>query len=360
MRRRHRSVETGTEGLSSPTALSGIDVGGVSRWFEDHVEEAMLPLRFSLIAGGHSNLSYLVEDVAGHRYVLRRPPLSMVMPSAHDVLRESRVMSSLWGTAVPVPRVRGECRDKSVTGDVFLVMDYVDGMVLREVEAVEGLLSEQARWRLGLRLVDTLADLHSVDPAAVGLGDLGRGTGYIQRQLRRWRSQWDGWKTREHELVDRVGRWLESNLAGRDEVTIVHGDFRLDNTLIDNQTIAAVLDWELCTLGDPLADVGVMLAYWVDPGSEPIPHLSAATRLPGFPKRADLAARYGEIAGRDTSSVPLYLSFALWKIAIVLEGVYARYQSGALGEQAEDFEDMKQAVDDLLEQAQATGPAGRF
>lgn len=346
--------------MKTRTGLSGIDMQGVSKWFQEHLEEVVLPLRFSLIAGGHSNLTYLVEDSDGHHYVLRRPPLSMVMPSAHDVLRESRVMSSLWGTRVPVPRVRGECRDETVTGAVFLVMDHVDGVVLREVRAVEELLTERERWRLGLELVDTLGELHSVDPVTIALADLGRGTGYMQRQLRRWRSQWDGWKTREHDLVDRVGDWLESNLPHRDEVTIVHGDFRLDNTIIDNQTVAAVLDWELCTLGDPLADVGVMLAYWVDPGAEPIPHLSAATTLPGFPTRVDLAARYAEVTGRDTSSVAVYLSFALWKIAIVLEGVYSRYQAGALGEQADDYEDMKRAVDHLLEQAWSTGPAGKL
>lgn len=329
-------------------------------WLADHVEEVELPFSFSLISGGHSNLSYLVEDHAGHRYVLRRPPLAMLMPSAHDVLRESRVMDCLSGTAVPVPAVRGECRDESVTGAAFFVMDHVEGAVLREVDAVERTLTIIERERLGLRLVETLAALHGVGPAVVGLGDLGRGSGYMQRQLRRWRSQWDGWKTRDVDAVDRVGHWLQLNLPERDEVTIVHGDFRLDNTIVGpNGDIAAVLDWELCTLGDPLADVGVMLAYWIDSGAEPIPHLSAATTLPGFPTRRDLVERYAEVSGRDTSAIDLYLSFAYWKIAIVLEGVYSRYRSGALGDDHEDFEDIKHAADRLALEAESVGPAAR-
>jgi aminoglycoside phosphotransferase (APT) family kinase protein len=332
----------------------------VSGWFQEHVAEAELPLRFSLIAGGHSNLSYRVEDSSGHRYVLRRPPLSFLMPSAHDVLRESRVMAALNETPVPVPAVRGECRDDHVTGAVFFVMDHVEGAVLRKVEEVEETVGVQHRRRLGLQLADTLADLHAVDPPAVGLGDLGRGAGYMERQLRRWRAQWDAWKTREVDAVDSVCLWLSDNLVQEGPVTIVHGDFRLDNTIVDRQAkVAAVLDWELCTLGDPLADVGVMLAYWVDPGVEPIPHLSAATTLPGWPTRRELADRYSEASGRDVSAIDLYLSFAYWKIAIVLEGVYSRYRAGALGEQHGDFEDIRVAVDRLAREAQAIGPGGR-
>lgn len=335
----------------------GIDPYQVSSWFQEHVAEVELPLRFSPISGGHSNLSYRVDDAAGHRYVLRRPPLSFLMPSAHDVLRESRVMSALHDTPVPVPVVRGECRDEQVTGAVFFVMDLVEGAVLREVQEVEHTVDVPERRRLGLRLADTLAHLHRVDHHSVGLGDLGRGTGYMERQLRRWRSQWDAWKTRDLDAVDRVGVWLKANLPREGPVTIVHGDFRLDNTIVDHQGgVAAVLDWELSTLGDPLADVGMMLAYWIDPCTEPIPHLSAATTLEGFPTRRELADRYSEVSGRDVSAMDLYLAFASWKIAIVLEGVYSRYRAGALGEHHEDFGDIRVAVDRLAREAEAIGP----
>ena len=343
--------------MTTASVPHGIDAAAVSQWFTRQIPEVELPLTFSLISGGHSNLSYRVLDSANHRYVLRRPPLAMLMPSAHDVLRESRVMSSLWNTAVPVPAVRGETRDESVTGAPFFVMDHVDGVVLRDPAEVEEHVPEASRGGLALQLVETLAQLHAVEPADVGLSDLGRGSGYLRRQLRRWRSQWDGWKTRELDSVERVEAWLKDNIAERDEVTIVHGDFRLDNTIVDQKTdIAAVLDWELCTLGDPLADLGVMLAYWIDPGAEPIPHLSAATTLRGFPTRSDLVTGYAQASGRDVSSIDLYLAFAYWKIAIVLEGVYARYRSGAFGDEHEDFEDIKAAADRLAAQADSIGP----
>lgn len=349
-----------TSGARPPgTFPPGVDEPKLSSWFAEHVEEAQLPLSFSLISGGHSNLTYSVADAAGHRYVLRRPPLSFLMPSAHDVLRESRVMTALGGSGVPVPRVRGECADEVVNGAPFFVMDYVRGAVLRTGEEVERAVpSEAARRDLGLGLAEILARLHTVDFEAAGLGDLGRGEGYLERQLRRWTSQWAGWKTRELEAIASVHAWLSENLPASDRSTIVHGDFRLDNTIVGpDGGVGAVLDWELCTLGDPLADLGVLLAYWVDPGAESIPHLSSATSLPGFPTRRELADRYAEASGRDVSAIEYYLVFAYWKIAIVLEGVYSRYRAGALGEQKEDFEDIKVAVDRLAHEAAVTGPA---
>ncbi len=338
----------------------GIDAAAVSQWFTRHVEEVELPLVFTLIPGGHSNLSYQVADAAGHRYVLRRPPLAMLTPSAHDVLRESRVMSALRGTSVPVPAVRGEGRDESITGAEFFVMDHVDGVVLRESAEVEDHVPEADRCGLAFRLVETLAELHAIDPSKVGLSDLARGSGYLHRQLRRWRSQWDSWKTRDLDAIDRVETWLQNNLADRDEVTIVHGDFRIDNTIVNERgDVAAVLDWELCTLGDPLADLAVMSAYWVDPGAESIPHLSAATTLRGFPTRKELIARYAQVSGRGVSTIDPYLAFAYWRIAIILEGVYARYRSGAFGEGHEDFEDIRAAADRLAAQAELIGPGTR-
>lgn len=342
--------------MSVRSTPPGIDLSRVSSWFQQHIAEVELPLSFSVIAGGHSNLSYRVEDAAGRRYVLRRPPLSFLMPSAHDVLRESRVMRAIRETPVPVPAVRGECRDEEVTGAVFFVMDHVEGAVLRDLEEVERTLSPSQRKHLGLRLAETLAALHAVNQDAVGLGDLGRGAGYMERQLRRWRSQWEAWKTRDLDAIDRVEKWLRHRLTDEGDVTIVHGDFRLDNTIVDRRgDIAAVLDWELCTLGDPLADVGVLLAYWVDPGTEPIPHLSSATTLSGFPTRRELVDRYAEVSGRDVSCIDSYVAFAYWKIAIVLEGVYARHRAGALGEDVDDFEDLRDAVDRLALEAETLG-----
>jgi aminoglycoside phosphotransferase (APT) family kinase protein len=211
-------------------------------------------------------------------------------------------------------------------------MDFVDGHVLRDRVTAEALLDEPARSAAGEALADTLAAIHAVDPDAVGLGDLARHDGYIARQLKRWYGQWAQSKTRELPEVDEVHDTLAASIPEQGPASIVHGDYRLDNTIVDDfGRVAAVLDWEICTLGDPLADVGLLMVYWTGPDDEPSAWAGSATTAPGFANRADLLARYAEVADREITNIDYYVAFAFWKLACIIEGVYARYLAGALG-----------------------------
>jgi aminoglycoside phosphotransferase (APT) family kinase protein len=339
----------------------GIKADGVTAWFVEHVPGLRPPLTFSLIAGGRSNLTYRVTDAAGGVWVLRRPPLGSVLASAHDMGREHRVMAALANTPVPVPPVIGLCADESVNGAPFYVMEFVDGLVLRDESAVTS-VSEPVRWASAESLVDVLADLHAVDPDAVGLGDLGRKEGYVERLLRRWRGQWEQSKTREIPLVEEVAERLARGVPDQGPATIVHGDYRLDNAIVspEDGRLRAVLDWELCTLGDPLADVGLLMVYWTEPDDEVSPLFWAPTRAPGFPGRKEVAARYAERSGRDLSELDFYVALGLWKIATILEGVYARYAAGAYGQTDESFRQFEAVVPRLAEAAaEAASRAGR-
>ena len=322
----------GTATDLAPTDPVGIDVAAVAPWLEANVAGARGPFRFDLIAGGHSNLTYRVVGADGHPLVLRRPPLGHLLASAHDMGREHRIIAALAGTPVPVAPARGFCDDPSVNGAPFYVMDFVDGHVIRDREAAEAELPEAARRQAGESLVDTLAAIHAVDIGAVGLSDLGRHEGYIGRQLRRWYGQWQQSQTRELPAVDDVHDLLATRIPEQGPACIVHGDYRLDNTMVaDDGHVVAVLDWEICTLGDPLADVGLLMVYWTGPGDDPSAWTGSATTAPGFPDRAELLARYADVTGRDLAQMDFYVAFAFWKLACILEGVYARYLVGALG-----------------------------
>ena len=263
----------------------GIDPAGVTAWFQANVGGVRPPLAIRQIAGGRSNLTYRVTDAAGTSWVLRRPPLHGVLPSAHDMGREHRVISALAGTPVPVPATFGLCQDPAVTGAPFYVMAYVDGIVPRDEATVAAGLDEPARARAADSLVDALVALHRVDPGQVGLGQLGRHHGYLERQLARWQRQLDQARTRPLPALDEVHRRLEANLPAQvGPARIVHGDFRLDNVVLSPAgQVLAVLDWELCTLGDPLADVGLLLVYWAEPGDQTLPLGSAPTSCPASP-----------------------------------------------------------------------------
>jgi aminoglycoside phosphotransferase (APT) family kinase protein len=337
----------------APTRVEGIDARRVTSWFAEHVPDAAPPLGFVPVVGGHSNLTFIVTDAAGRRWVLRRPPLGHVLATAHDMTREHRILAALQDTDVPVPPLAGLCTDESVNGAPFYVMGFVDGYVCRHPEEVEAALDEPARWRAGASLIDVLARIHTVDPDTVGLGELGRRQGYVERQLRRWHGQWEQSKTRELPLVDDVHDRLAALVPEQGPATIVHGDYRLDNCLVDEGGgVRAVLDWELCTLGDPLADVGTLLVYWTEPEDPRPALLDPPTIVPGFPTREDLAGWYAEHTGRDLSGIGFYVAFAYWKLACILEGVYARYRAGVMGE-AEGFEDFAERVVWLVESADA-------
>ena len=314
----------------------GIDADGVTEWMRGHVPSVAPPLRFEVVAGGRSNLTYIVSDGAGQRWVLRRPPLHGVLQSAHDVGREHRIMRALASSPVPVPRMIEYEPDVAVTGAPFFVMDFVDGLVVRDADAARG-VDPAVRRVAGESLVDVLVALHQVDPDAVGLGELGRKEGYIERQLRRWHGQLEQSRTRELPALDEVHARLVARVPEQGPATIVHGDYRLDNVIIgEDGDVRAVLDWELCTLGDAMADVGMLAVYWADPGDETIPLISAPTVVDGFPRRTDALERYAQGSGRDLSQLDFYVAFALWKIAIILEGVYSRSVSGAYGSGTDD------------------------
>lgn len=343
------------DGFAAP---DGIDAAAVEAWFRERVPEARPPLRFERIAGGHSNLTYRVEDGAGRRWALRRPPLGKRLGSAHDMGREFRVVSALGPTPVPVAPVVALCEDEAVNGAPFYVMEFVEGPVLRGLAEAEAFPDEGDRRAIGMRVAETLAAIHAVDPDAVGLGELGRKEDYVARQLRRWLGQWEKSKTRELPAIERVHERLSARIPAQGPATIVHGDYRLDNMILTpGGEVAAVVDWELCTLGDPLADVGTLMAYWPERGADMVALGQPANLAPGFPTRAELAARYAEASGRDVSELDFFLALGYWKLAIILEGVYARYAAGGYGNAA-GFEAFARLVDRLAEEAERVEARG--
>src|SRR6201996_5834077 len=294
----------------SATPVDGIDAAGMEAWFDAHVPGARGPFVYERIAGGLSNLTYRVTDAAGAEWALRRPPLGKTLSSAHDMGREHRVVAALGGTPVPVAPVAGLCEDESVNGAPFYVMGFVRGPVLRGVSEAEASFPDEGdRAAIGLRVADTLAAIHAVDPDTIGLGDLGRKEDYAARQLRRWYGQWEKSKTRELAAIDRVHERLSARIPAQVGVSIVHGDYRLDNMILtDSGEVAAVVDWELCTLGDPLADVGTLMAYWPERDQADVALGAPANLLPGFPPRDELAVRYAESSGRDLSELDFYVA----------------------------------------------------
>jgi aminoglycoside phosphotransferase (APT) family kinase protein len=282
-----------------------------------------------LIAGGRSNLTYRL-DLSHAQLVLRRPPLGHVLPTAHDMAREYRVLTALAGTDIPVPGPVAFCPDTDIVGAPFYLMEYVHGLVLRSRADGEQLTGDQAS-QLSELLAEMLAAIHGLDPAAVGLSGFGRPDGYLGRQLARWQRQWELSATRPMPGYDALVDRLTAGLPESAEGTLVHGDFRLDNMLVTlgrKPAIAAVVDWEMSTLGDPLADLGLTLMYWADPGEQDWLEINVGagvTSLPGFLSRAGFAARYAELTGRDISGIGYYMAFGCFKLAVVLEGIHARY-----------------------------------
>jgi aminoglycoside phosphotransferase (APT) family kinase protein len=342
---------TGTAEGSAETP-EGIDRNGVEAWFGENLPAAQLPLSFERISGGHSNLTYGVRDAGSGRWALRRPPLGKRLGSAHDMGREHRVVSALAQTPVPVAPVVGFCEDESVNGAPFYVMDFVEGPILRGLAEADVFPNEADRRAIGERVVDTLVEIHAVDPDAVGLGELGRKSDYVARQLHRWQGQWEKSKTRELPAIDAVHERLAARIPEQGPATIVHGDYRLDNMILTPQGgVAAVVDWELCTLGDPLADVGLLMVYWPEAGEEGISLGQPATMAPGFPNRKELKARYAERSGRDLSQLDFFVALGYWKLAIILEGVYARYAAGQYGKVDPGIEAFARLVERLAEAA---------
>jgi aminoglycoside phosphotransferase (APT) family kinase protein len=294
---------------------------------------ADVPLVVERIRGGHSNETFYVNR-GEEQWVLRRPPRGPLLPTAHDVSREYRVLSALAQTDVPVPRTVLFCDDTSVIGAPFYLMERVPGVVIR-TKLPPGFEPVESRRQLADTLIDTLADLHAVDYQAVGLGDFGKPQGYLERQLRRWTGQLDASRNRELPDLDAVTAWLQAHLPASGPATIVHGDYRMDNCMYAPEPparILAVVDWEMATIGDPLADLGYLLSFWREPDDPQTGLLSDdsfnVSLLPGFPTRRELVRRYAERTGREMQSVDFYVALAIWKLAILLEGSYKRHLAG--------------------------------
>ena len=335
-------------------APEGIERDAVTAWFGEHVATARPPLAFSLIEAGHSNMTFVVSDVHGQRWVLRRPPLHDVLATAHDMGREHRAIAALHPEGFPVPRPLGLCTDPDVNGATFYVMEYVDGLVVRDGTEAAG-LPLPTRRALSRSLVEVLARLHSVDIDAVGLGDLGRREGYVARQLRRWLGQAETTGIADHPEIRTVHDHLVARIPDQDSTGIVHGDYRLDNCIVGpDGEVRAVLDWELCTLGDVLADVAMLLTYWSEPGEESQALDNPPTAVEGFYSRADLLEAYAEISGRSLERIDFYLAWGTWRLACILVGVQARYLAGAMGDKAplEGIDSFAGRIDGLVARAE--------
>ena len=286
------------------------------------------PVRVTKIGQGRSNLTFRVER-DGRAWVLRRPPMGDLPETAHDMMREHRVLSALHGTPVRVPKPAAACADPGVIGVPFYLMEEIPGVVIREREP-EAYTADD-RYRIGMEAIDALAELHTVDYAAAGLGDLGKADGYTRRQVERWSKQWAFMKTRELEDVDAVRTWLEEHCPDTYPHAVVHGDYKLDNVVFTAEPPArllAILDWEMATLGDPLADVGYLMNFWPEDGDPTIYGLPQPTQQPGYPSKIELLARYEQKTGYAMTDLAFYRTLALWKLAILLEGLYKRFLAG--------------------------------
>jgi aminoglycoside phosphotransferase (APT) family kinase protein len=290
-------------------------------------------LSASPIGEGHSNVTYLIERADGSELVLRRPPRPPLPPSAHDVLREARLLGALWETLARVPRVLAVGEEEAIIGSPFYVMEKIEGEAI--VFSLPDALDEPTqRARIAQELIDALVEIHAVDWRAVGLEGFGKPTGYLERQVRRFSGLWEINKTREIPAVERVAQWLGENLPESGAATIVHGDYRLGNTMFASSAPArleAVLDWEMATIGDPLADLGYLCMMWSEPGDPPgglREALGRVTRAEGFPTRAELIARYEELSGRSMRDLRWYVTLAVWKSVVFMEGNYRRAAAG--------------------------------
>jgi aminoglycoside phosphotransferase (APT) family kinase protein len=335
----------------------GYDVEAVEAWIDTHVESLTPPLKWTRLQGGHSNLTYRIDDVNGHSAVIRRPPQGELLPKAHDMSREWALISALGPTPVPVPAALGFCESPDVTGAWFYVMGLVDGHPLYSAEDTRRYVPEGERRKMAFSFIDVLAALHDVDPDAVGLGDLGKKDSYVGRQLKTWYRSWtasvepaDFDDPRAHELQE----FFLTHLPDQGPARVVHGDYGVHNVLVGPDcTIAAVVDWEISTLGDPLADLAYALNPWPDPSDAEPPAPEAATSPPGFPARHELAERYAERTGRDLSLLDYYVGFNRWKTACIVHGVYARYCAGNKSTDGIDLEEMRGRISRSLDLAEA-------
>ena len=335
------------------TAPVGIRLEPLLAWLNARVD-VVEPLQAEVILGGRSNLTYTLTDATGTRWVLRRPPTGNVLESAHDVLREQRIMAALSSSPIPVPTIVGACEDRDVIGAPFFVMGFVDGLAIRDVDQA-AVLTHDVRGDVSRNLMTVMAELHRVDPADVGLDTLSRGQDYVARQLKRWERQFTAITTRSVPLMSEVHQRLVAQVPPQEGVGIVHGDYRLDNCLINTDgEVQAVLDWELCTLGDTRADLGQTLSYWSAAGDSVQALAGSPTVAEGFASREQIVEWYEAQSGRSVDHLDFFVAFANWRLACILEGVYTRYSAGSMGESEDvDIDGFGRTVLELLDWANA-------
>ncbi|MCW2675747.1 MAG: putative aminoglycoside phosphotransferase [Modestobacter sp.] len=340
------------------TTSVGADPGVVGPYLAAALsDERWRSVRVDLIAAGMSNLTYVVTPEGGSAddaVILRRPPTGAVLATAHDMVREHKVISALAGTPVPVPRTLHLCTDTAVLGAPFYVMERVVGVHV-VTELPPGYADEPAQRReVADGLIDVLGDLHAVDPAAVGLSDFGRPEGFLERQVRRWTRQWEATRDTDRPSLDALAARLAQTVPATQRSGITHGDYRLDNCLLDPDVrgrVRAVLDWEMSTLGDPLTDLGMLFVYWPQAGEEQQATLSPVTTLPGFPTRLELAERYATGTGADLSALNWYVGFAYFKFAAIVAGIVARSAAGAMA--GKDTAGYADKIDPCVERGRA-------
>jgi len=334
----------------------GYDVAAVEAWVDTHVAKLEPPFVWTKLEGGHSNLTYRIDSANGGRSaVIRRPPMGELLPKAHDMGREWSCLSALWPTPVPVAEPLGFCESADVTGAHFYVMGLIDGKALYNVEDVEAFLPESDRQTMAESWIDTLAALHSLDPDEIGLTELGRKEDYVLRQIKTWYRSWNA--SIEHADIDNrqiheLHNLLVATVPEQGPATLVHGDYGTHNVMVGNDAkIAAVVDWEIATLGDPLADFGYSLNAWLEPGDDLLDSADSPTLAPGFPDREFIINRYAEKTQRDLSDLAYYQAFNRFKTACILHGVYARYRNGQKAIEADDLSLFRERVDNAIARA---------
>ncbi|MBV1877605.1 MAG: phosphotransferase family protein [Pseudomonadales bacterium] len=334
----------------------GYDIPAVENWISQNVDGLTPPFEWTQLEGGHSNLTYQIDDVNGKQAVIRRPPMGELLPKAHDMGREWSIISALGPTNVPIPAALGFCEDPGVTGAWFYVMGLIDGRPLYSAEETLDWVPEAKREALAFSFFDVLADLHSLDPDEIGLSDLGKKENYVGRQLKTWYRSWNSSidmaqfdDPRAHELQ----QYFLDHMPDQGMARLVHGDYGLHNCLTGpDAKIAAVVDWEISTLGDPLADLAYALNIWPQPDDEIPLKPDAATNVPGFPPRYQLAQRYADRTGRSLEKLDYYVGFNRWKTAAILHGVYGRYMAGQKSTEGVDVEELRERIETALLQAE--------
>lgn len=340
----------------------GFDIAAVEDWVGRNIDKLAPPFEWTRLEGGHSNLTYLLLDENGRKAVIRRPPLGELLPKAHDMQREWSVISSLAPTGFPVPEALGFCEDQSVTGALFYVMGFVQGRPLHTRAETDEHVALDQREALAHSFVDTLAELHALDPDEIGLGELGKKAGYIERQVKTWYRSWQASiepagfdDARAHELQ----AYFLAHQPQQGKASVVHGDYGFHNCLIGaDARVAAVIDWEISTLGDPLADLAYTLKTWPETAADIDKIPDAPSSADGFPYRAVLAERYAQRTGLDIGLLDFYIGFNHWKMAAILHGVFARYKAGQKSSEGVDLKFLLSRIE--LSMAEAVASIDRF